>query len=44
MATTSNIHSDPQMSAAIAEVTELIRKSYPDTTLWMLEITRKLST
>lgn len=32
MTTTSNIHSDPKMAAAIAEMTELIRTSYPDTT------------
>ena len=32
MATQSNTYADSRMSAAIAEVTELIRESYPDTT------------
>lgn len=32
MTTTTNLLADPRMTAAIAELTELIREQYPDTT------------
>ncbi len=35
MGKSSNIHSDPKMSAAITEMTDLIRDSYPGTTFFV---------